>query len=198
MSPASICFGLLAGGRSSRMGIDKATLHWHGSPLWQHQLRLAAEVNAAEVLIAGKADGPYREAARVIPDDLPDAGPLAGIAALLSAMTSDWLVVAAVDMPLLDAGILRELLALRGENAGVVPSLEGRPEPLAAVYPRTARALAMGRLSLADRSLQSFVEEASSAGLVRVHPWPPAFAAHFRNLNTPREFADAESASIGR
>lgn len=175
------------------MGTDKASLHWRGVPLWRHQLCLAAAIGADEILISGRPDGPYREAAVVVTDELADAGPLAGLASLLAAMQSEWLVAVAVDMPFLDGATLRELLAARAGRTGVVPHVNGHAEPLASVYPRTVQSLISRRLRLADRSLQSFVREAEAAGLVRLHPWPAELIDSFRSLNTSAEYAAAQA-----
>src|SRR5882724_7116040 len=126
----SICFGLLAGGQSRRMSMDKASLTWRGQPLWQHQLRLATEIGAHEILISGKPDGPYHNTAKVVTDAFPGRGPVEGLASLLSVMKSDWLVVVAVDMPFVDAATLRCLLAARTDERGIVPAVGGRAEPL--------------------------------------------------------------------
>jgi molybdopterin-guanine dinucleotide biosynthesis protein A len=190
-NPDSICFGLLAGGKSARMGKDKAFLIWRGQPLWQHQLRLAAEIGAREVLISGKADGSYRGAARAVPDEIPDAGPLAGIAALLGAMKSDWLVIVGVDMPFVEARDLKVLLGARAENCGVVPSLNGRVEPLAAVYPQSLALLAQQQVAYTDRSLQAFAWAAQAAGLVSLFEWPGGKARALSSVNSPEEWANA-------
>jgi molybdenum cofactor guanylyltransferase len=189
----SICFGLLAGGRSSRMGADKAALLWHGVPAWKHQLRLATEIGAKEILVSGKADGPYRDSAKVVVDEFSERGPIGGLAALLGAMKSDWLVVTAVDMPLLDAETLRRVLALRENERGVVLEVNGRTQPFAAVFPRTVVTLARQHLSAADRSLRAFVAGANQAGLVRVVTWNDSEV--FRSLNTPNEWAIAQRAT---
>ena len=185
----SICFGLLAGGQSRRMGTDKASLLWGGRSLWQHQLRLAAVIGSREVLISGRPDGPYSKAAPVVADEISDCGPLAGVAALLSVMQSEWLVAVAVDMPLLDGQTLRRLCDARQDQVGVVPIINKRSEPLAAVYPRAALPLAGRQLQSGDRSLQSFVQAAARANLVQLLPWPPEHADCFRSVNTPAEFA---------
>lgn len=196
LNAGSICFGLLAGGQSSRMGMDKASLGWRGQPLWKHQLRLAVEIGATEILISGKAEGPYGIAAPVVLDAVQGAGPLAGLAALLNAMKSDWLLAVAVDMPLLDGGILRKLLAARAGDKGAVPCLGGQVEPLAAVYPRAARTLVSGRLQLANRSLQAFVGEAVDVGLVKLQAWPAESAKNFRSINTAAEYAAARATRV--
>jgi len=182
----SLCFGLLAGGQSRRMGTDKAALLWLGIPLWQHQLRLASEIGASEILISGKSDGPYRGAARIVTDDTPNCGPIAGVAALLAAMKSEWLLVAGVDMPFLNVATLQRVLALRCDSRGVVPVANGRAQALSAVYPRAAAALANERVTAEDRSLQTFVLAGEEAGLVRPLAWPETKS--FRSLNTPEEW----------
>ncbi|MSU60061.1 MAG: hypothetical protein EXS35_18140 [Pedosphaera sp.] len=187
----SLCFGLLAGGLSSRMGTDKASLDWRGQPLWQHQLRLAAEIGANEILISGKPDGPYRDAAKTVADEFPGRGPLAGLAALLAAMKSDWLVAVAVDMPFLDRTTLGLLLDARGDGRGVVPTIAGRAEPLAAIYPRALAKLARVKAGSSDRSLQAFVCDAEAAGLVRLLPWNAERAGCFRSVNTRADWAAA-------
>ena len=186
--PDSLCFGLLAGGKSRRMGRDKAELNWHGQPLWQHQLRLAAEINANEILISGNSEGPYRYGALVVPDETPDAGPVAGVATLLGAMKSEWLVAVAVDMPFLNATAVSLLLDARSDGRGAVPRINGRAEPLAAVYPRRLVTTARAHVASADRSLQAFVRAAQAAGFVELIDWPGAQAAALRSLNTPQEW----------
>ena len=187
-----VCFGLLAGGLSRRMGTDKASLVWRGRPLWRHQLRLAGEIGAREVLISGKPAGPYRGAALVVPDESSHCGPLAGIVALLGAMESEWLVAVAVDMPLLEGETLRRVLDARSGEKGVVPVLNCGAEPLAAVYPRAVLALARKQIESADHSLQGFVRAAAKADLIQLLPWPVERADCFRSVNTPGEFVAAQ------
>ena len=80
-----------------------------------------------------------------------DAGPLAGLDAALAARDRPWLLVVAGDMPDLCGAVLDLLLAARAADVdAVVPRIGGYPEPLLAVYGRTAapvigRALADGR-----------------------------------------------------
>lgn len=104
---------VLAGGRSSRMGRDKAMLDWHGRPLLARQLeRLrAAGVDAARV--SGRRpdyDG--------IPDAMPDAGPVGGLAGIAAAVTGTvQLLVVPVDMPLLTPDLLARLRTARPQAA---------------------------------------------------------------------------------
>jgi molybdopterin-guanine dinucleotide biosynthesis protein A len=100
------CIGVvLAGGRSTRMGRDKALLDWHGRPLLERQLDALRASGVDDVRVSGD-----RPDYRGIADARPGLGPLAGLAAVAGATTGETdLVVIAVDMPLLQAAPLRRL-----------------------------------------------------------------------------------------
>ena len=69
---------ILAGGRSSRMGQDKAWLPIDGQPLLARQISLVRELDPVELLISGRSGTDYRSlGCRVLTDGFPDAGPLA-------------------------------------------------------------------------------------------------------------------------
>jgi molybdopterin-guanine dinucleotide biosynthesis protein A len=153
--PAPLLGLVLAGGRSSRMKRDKATLRYHGiSQLdWACQ-RLAPFVQQVFVSVrADQRDDPARNAWPQVVDQLENAGPMAGIAAA-QALRPDaaWLVLAC-DLPFLDAGTLQRLCAARdagGLATAFRSEFDGLPEPLCAIYePRSreqlAESLANGR-----------------------------------------------------
>src|SRR5215204_5156515 len=91
---------LLAGGQSSRMGRDKAQILVDGEPLWMRQLQSLRETDPTELLISAQTAAAFQDArCRVIPDAEAGQGPLGGIVTLLDAMSNDWLLVLAVDVP---------------------------------------------------------------------------------------------------
>lgn len=100
------CIGVvLAGGLSSRMGRDKALLDWQGRPLIERQLAMLREAGVDDVRVSGDRPG-YNG----IVDALPQAGPLGGLAGVTDALSGDVeLLVIPVDMPLLQATLLRRL-----------------------------------------------------------------------------------------
>jgi molybdopterin-guanine dinucleotide biosynthesis protein A len=120
------------------MGKDKAFVEFDGEPLAHRVLRALRSV-CDEVLVAS-GDGRRLSAlgAPQVADAAPDAGPLAGIVAGLEAAGTELVAVVAVDMPFASGEVLR-LLAARwsGEDA-VVPVTDHGPEPLHAVYARSA------------------------------------------------------------
>jgi molybdopterin-guanine dinucleotide biosynthesis protein A len=120
------------------MGTDKAYVEFDGEPLADRVLRTLRSV-CDEVLVAS-GDG-RRLAALGVPqvaDVAPDAGPLAGIVAGLEASSNELVAVVAVDMPFANAEVLRLLAARWGDEDAVVPVTDRGPEPLHAVYARSA------------------------------------------------------------
>jgi len=186
---------LLAGGQSTRMGVDKATMIFRGQPLWRHQLDTLQASGAAAIAISGPRERAYAEAAPVIEDDKPGLGPLAGLVSGLRWCQAPLLLVLAVDLPAMTPDYLAGLAAESNPGCGIVPVREEWNEPLTAVYPCEALALAAGHLESADHSLQRWVSACGKAGLVRFRPVAPGELPLFLNLNTPEDVRSAGGAA---
>lgn len=152
------CTGLiLAGGDSRRMGRDKTLLEIDGKTLLQRAVDALREV-FPQVLVSVRRRRGDVDAPQVL-DEIPDAGPLAGVCAGLARAGTPWVFAAAADMPFLDAAPIRALAARRGDFEAVVPVVQGHPQPLAAFY--AARALPALRDVLAQpgrRGLRAALE----------------------------------------
>lgn len=141
---------VLAGGRSRRLGHDKAALEWGGQSLLERTVQLLTPL-AGEVRVAVRADqcdDALRRRYALLTDALAEAGPAAGLlAAHRSAPAAAWLVVAC-DLPHLDAVTLAALV--RGRDPGCAATAfrnpqTGCPEPLCAIYePATLARLGAG------------------------------------------------------
>jgi len=179
---------ILAGGKSSRMGRDKAWLETGGRTLLARQIELAREAGAVEVLISGRADTDYSAfGCAMLQDKFPDAGPLAGIERALHAAKSPLLLVLAVDLPALSAGFLRRLAADCSKTSGAVPKLANHIEPLAAFYPIAAHKPALARLERGDFAMKDFAGACVKSGLARFIEMPTNEAKHFANWNSPAD-----------
>lgn len=138
-------YGLvLAGGKSSRMGRDKAALEFHGRPQLQVMFELLSGV-CERVFVSDRADRPRPGYPRIT-DRFEGSGPILGIrSALAEHPDRAWLVVAC-DLPLLDRPTLDALIAGRDPGriaTAFVSARDGWPEPLCAIYePSAARHLA--------------------------------------------------------
>lgn len=159
--PRPLCGLVLAGGRSTRMGTDKADLtHPDGRSLAWRTVDLLASAGCERVIVSIRHDQPVPHRVADIPGveiirdpEGKSDGPISGIlAAMRENPKADWLVVAC-DLPRLDAQTLRHLVASRhpGERFLAYRSeFDGLPEPLCAFYASEARdvlekALADGR-----------------------------------------------------
>ena len=179
------CAGfVLAGGRSSRMGRDKALLPFQHRTLIEH---IAAQVHqaAGSATLIGDPARYSHFGYPVIGDIFPGRGPLSGIHAALTASTAGWNLIVACDMPQLTAEFLTRLIerAASGSAHAVLPAGPGGlPEPLCAVYSR----------SIADtltKALEHNIGKVTDAlaGL-EIDLWHVDDSRYFHNLNTPEEW----------
>ncbi len=195
---------VLAGGRSTRMGRDKALLRLDGESLIRRQLRLLKESGVKRLLVAGAAGESVEGSAlrAEIPpgvawlaDSRPDCGPLAGIAGALARLEpgETHLLVLAVDLPRLGVGLLSQLIrdAQQTPDAGVVPVVAGRWEPLVAVYPQAGLDSALIRLDRGALSVQDWVREGMRNAWMRERVMTPDEAASFLNWNHPEDLPGA-------
>ncbi len=176
---------VLVGGRSSRMGADKALLPFRGSTLCEYVAHRVLEA-AGSVTLVG-SPGRYGSLGFPVLDDrLSGRGPLGGIETALGATGAEWNLMVACDMPGVTTPMLGALLEAAEEEAScdcLLPlGVDGRVEPLCAVYRRDC-------LPALRRALETGVHritDAVSTLRVAYRPAPPA--AFLRNLNTPEEW----------
>jgi molybdopterin-guanine dinucleotide biosynthesis protein A len=176
---------ILAGGKSSRMGRDKAFLEIGGQTLLARQIETVRAAGATEVFISGHTDADYSAfGCPVLKDNFPNAGPLAGIEAALAVATHPLLLVLAVDLPGMNAEFLRRLAANCLANCGIIPQCPSGIEPLAAFYPKSAQSLAETLLRAADNAAAPFATQCVESGLARFVDLPANAERHFTNWNS--------------
>jgi molybdenum cofactor guanylyltransferase len=184
---------LLAGGRSTRMGEDKATLMLEDEPLWKRQMHKLEAIGASHILIStGERDGTdfLESGMEIVPDKQPDRGPLGGIEAAMSRTDVPWLLVLAVDVPWMSTEYLRTLATdAITSGLGLVPAGLRGFEPLVAVYPTASLDLLRDCLASGQLATRSFVRKAMEQGLVEIRKIAPREESLFRNVNTPEDFA---------
>ena len=183
---------LLAGGESRRMGTDKARIIFRGKPLWKIQLALLRKLDPLEVFVSARIDPDWRpDDVQFVADNPPSRGPLSGLAAALAKMHSTHLLALAIDMPFMSESYLRFLWQKNEPGRGVLPKIDSRVEPLAAIYPREVDVDFHNALSGADFSLQTLTSRLVKTGKLRSIAVSKAETKLFINLNKP---ADVQSA----
>ena len=189
---------VLAGGKSSRMGTNKALLQLEGATLVERTRDLLAKV-CERVAILG-APELYGHLGDCYPDIYTDCGPLAGIhAALLNSQTT-FNLITAVDTPFLGEDFLSYLLQRASESAAVVtaPEIAGYVQPLCAVYSRdflpvVEAALKGGRFKIVPLFAGVKTQVLTGAELGRF----ALESGMFDNLNTPEDYENARKRFSG-
>lgn len=190
---------VLAAGRSSRMGSDKALLEKDGVRMWERQRDVLAAAGAAEVFLSARPEQRWTQGAGgfagVVHDTMPDCGPMVGITAGLERANRPWLAVLAVDLPGMNAGWFGDLLALSEPGIGAIGCRDGFFEPLAAVYPREVKWLAWEALARGEYALQRIARTAVAQGLLRVREIKAEEMAWFANWNEPGDVGISDSSA---
>lgn len=177
ITPPDASFILLAGGASSRMGSNKAFLPFLGTTLMELQLEKARMLKIDDVIISGS----FGEipGARVVPDILPNRGPLGGLHACLKAAKHKKCIVLSVDVPLFPACALRGLLDMHTEEITLAEH-DGKWEPLIGVYDAHLHRRILPMIEQSGAPVRNLIRESRSR-LVTSHL--PNLC--FGNCNTP-------------
>ena len=200
INPPPFAALLLAGGRSRRMGQDKALLEWCGRPLWRVQVEKLLKLGPAHTLVACRAEqglenyGTPVGGITFLPDPPgEDLGPIAAIARALE-QTELPVLALAVDAPLLTGEFLRDhvLVHLHSEHGCFHRSAHGL-EPFPGIYTPEMLPILLGAIRQNQLSLQRLIEAAAAQDLAHIHPLDPEFEPLFQNANTPEEWAQSLS-----
>lgn len=168
---------LLAGGRSSRMGTDKALLPWSNGTLLTHMHALLCAAGTAQVIVSGT-----RPSVDGVPDALPDTGPMGALAQLVPRLNDGTWLIVPVDMPLLSQGLIDALLATTSTCACV----EHHMLPMVLRIDDGVRAVMadIGGRPGRERSLRALQQS------LGVEHLPASVWQHaLRNCNTPEDWA---------
>lgn len=125
---------ILAGGISRRMHSDKSMLPIGGIPMVEHIHRQLQPHFKQTLVSANDVDKYAFLGVRIVPDSIQGQGPLMGIASALEASEYDLNFVTACDMPEVNMALVRRMLREAEGFDAVVPTTQGRIEPLFAVY----------------------------------------------------------------
>ena len=177
---------VLAGGRSSRLGVDKASVPVGGRRLLDRVLSVLTNC-FADVVVVGRtgsdeACGPVR----FVQDETPGLGPLGGLYTGLGVVEHGRALAVGCDMPFINRGVLEELLAQDGGADATVARTGGRAQPLLAVYDRRVRSVVGRLLASEDRSLMELLRTIS----VRYVDLAVTDACF--SVNTPEELRQAK------
>ena len=188
MNRNDVTVQIMLGGRSTRMGRDKALVTLGGKTLLERAVERWENYGAALQLSVGPAERSALAPGGIsaVADRYPGRGPMGGLHAGLSACSTPLLLLAAVDCPFLTPEQADVLVAAIGDSDACVYTLEGREQPLFGLYRTGCRAAAERLLVDRENRMRKLLEE------VRTVYVPAGEPERFRNLNRPEDLAGAE------
>lgn len=187
MSAAATGF-VVAGGRSRRMGRDKALLPWSGSTLLDLAVARLRTCCREVAILCGPQRRYEDRGVPVAPDLVRGKGPIGALLTGLSRLAGEPGVFLAVDLPNVPAPLLAHLLTLVPGHDVVVPVSARGPEPLCAVYSPACLEPVRSRIEAAELKMTGFwpavrVREVPEDELRRYGD--PSIL--FRNVNSPSD-----------
>ena len=189
---------VVAGGRSTRMGEDKARLPWGEGTLLDHALARLRQVTDDVRILCGPTPRYAETGVPLVCDAREGTGALGATHAALRQLKEDGAaLLLAIDLPLVPVGLLARLAAADETWDAVVPLSPGGPEPLCALYRASCRDAVGRRLAASDLKMTSFWPD------VRVHTLAPLeLAAYgdparlFLNVNRREDYEASRSCAV--
>jgi molybdopterin-guanine dinucleotide biosynthesis protein A len=186
---------ILAGGKSTRMGTDKAFVELDGRTLLARALDLVRSVTPHVRIVGDSAK--FSPFAPTVEDIFPNCGPLAGIHAALRSSQTDLNLILAVDVPFVSCALLQYVIKRARNSASAVVTIAqagGRWQPLCAVYRRRFADAAEQSLRAGHNKLDKLFDETSTRVIAEEELESAGFPARmFGNLNTQKELEDARA-----
>jgi molybdenum cofactor guanylyltransferase len=151
---------VLAGGKSSRMGENKALLPISGKTALEHVLAAVETVSDKSAVITNEPESFSFLKIPVIEDLHPYEGPMAGMEAAMTALPAEWYIFTACDMPLIHPDVMRLIKEKTGISnvQAVIPKVDGRLQPLLAAYHHSCLPFIKMCLQSDKRSIKSLLE----------------------------------------
>lgn len=170
------------------MGTDKALLDIRGTPFIQRIADTLQQVFANVFIVADRRESYAFVGLPVYEDIIKNSGPLAGIHSALSHATTSSVFILSCDLPLITAGAIEHLLALKNSADVIIYSVNGMKQPLCGIYGKSCLTIFEEELKREQRSVldalckvHTVVVDAELAGLQNDE-------RIFANINTPENY----------
>lgn len=184
---------ILAGGKSDRMGKNKALMLLDGRRLIDLVIAVLREVFADLLIVTNRPELYADLQLPIVGDVYPDKGALGGIYSAIYHAPTPYCFVVACDMPFLNTAVIRYLTSQIVNNDVVMPDIHGEMEPLHAIYSKTCLQPILRCLEANRLKIISFLPDVRVCTVVAsdIQRFDPNLLG-FQNLNTPEEFQAAE------
>ncbi|XOV69271.1 MAG: molybdenum cofactor guanylyltransferase [Fluviicola sp.] len=173
---------ILAGGKSSRMGQDKALMELKGIPMLQ-QVANGLKNYCNEIIIASNEQKHHAFGDIGVSDNYQDSGPLAGLEAGLLAASNESCIVISCDAPLLTTEILDRLISETDQRV-IVASCSGRVHPLIGIYTKGSLEIIQSQLEKKQLKMHDVLDALNAKCI----DFPKTLSEAFQNINTQEEW----------
>lgn len=150
----------MAGGKSSRMGMDKGAIRFGNKYLAEYALDALKPI-CSQLLISTQTEWYARFGYPLVNDMIKDCGPLGGIYSSLLTSETQYIVALACDMPFVSTSILERLLANLHDYDCVVPQIGNALEPLCAIYSKALIPAMEQRINSVNYALHGLIMESN-------------------------------------
>jgi len=168
---------ILAGGKSSRMGTDKALLVFQEEPLLKHMIKLI-EPFCDNIAISGQNSDYSIFGVEMIPDLYSDCGPIAGIYSSLHHSLTNWNLLVSVDVPFVNEELFLFLISNIGEYDCIIPKHTSGVEPLIGLYHRRTLPVIKEMITSGDYKLTNLLSKLNTRYLncnILIEKYPRLF-----------------------
>jgi len=175
---------LLAGGKSSRMGQDKAFMMYGEKFLFEYSLSVLKHFSL-DIIVSSSNPFFNNPDFRRIEDEIPNLGPIGGILSCLKQIKNPLAIILPCDLPLINENIIELLIQnFFGYDISIALNHENRPEPLIGIYSSSIIPFLEKSIALKKYKIQ----ELFSAVKTNFTSFPDLSSETFRNVNSPDDF----------
>jgi molybdopterin-guanine dinucleotide biosynthesis protein A len=179
---------ILSGGKSLRMGENKAFIDIEGVPIIQRIYTLFKELFHEVIIVTNQIELFKKFDSKIYSDLLPDKGALGGLYTGLFFSTSPYSFCVACDMPFINKSLVQYLIKRIGDEDVIVPRTKDGLQPLHAIYSKNClgpikEIIEQGKFKIIDIFHRVQVNIIEEADFISLDP----FRESFINVNTPKE-----------
>jgi molybdopterin-guanine dinucleotide biosynthesis protein A len=183
---ADISGFILAGGKSNRMGTDKAFLLIQEEPLLKRMIRLISPF-CKTIAISGQNSGYADFNIEMVPDLYPDCGPISGLISSLKHSSTDWNLLVGVDLPFINEELLQYMISQIGQYDCIIPMHDGGMEPLIGLYNRRILPVLEDMIKQGDYKLMRLLSKLNTK-TIDCNSLIEKFPRLFLNINRPEDY----------
>ncbi len=177
---------ILAGGKSNRMGTDKALLLVQDEPLLKRMIRLIRPF-CATIAISGQKNDYAGFNAEMIPDLYAGCGPISGVISSLKHSSVEWNLLVSVDVPFINEEFIQYLISQIGQYDCIIPEHKGGVEPLIGLYNKQILPIIDEMISNGDYKLMRLLSRLNTR-YVDCNNLIKQFPRLFYNVNRPEDY----------